>query len=85
MEPPVTVSPEEAVPTPTVPSDVRKPLLDIAKDGVTTVDAAAQLGLTVRAVWRYLELLRREGAVHLRASEDGRGAEWCRTNGRRKT
>jgi predicted ArsR family transcriptional regulator len=76
MKPPVTVSPEEAVPRPTVPANVRKRLLAAAKDGVTTVDAAEQVGLPARTVLRYMDLLRVEGAVHLQATEDGRGAEW---------
>ncbi|GAA2860403.1 hypothetical protein [Nonomuraea rubra] len=77
MKPPVTVSPEEAVPSPTVPPAVRKRLLEIAKNGISTTDAADTLGLTVREVWRYLELLRVAGVVHLQASDEGgRGAEW---------
>jgi hypothetical protein len=76
MKPPVTVSPEEAVPSPTVPDDIRKRLLEAAKDGVSTVDAALNVGLTARTAMRYFGLLRVEGAVHLRATEDGRGAEW---------
>ena len=80
MKPPAT---EHPVPSPTVPDNVRKPLLALTTTGVATVDAAAQLGLTEREVWRYLELLRVAGDVHLRATEDGRGAEWWRTRTRR--
>ncbi|MEU6710046.1 hypothetical protein ABZ897_01090 [Nonomuraea sp. NPDC046802] len=83
MKPPVTVSPEEAVPSPTVPDEVRKPLLALAKNGISTTDAAKQLGLERRQVWRYLELLRVAGVVHLRESEDGRSAEWWKTKTRR--
>ncbi|MEV6036074.1 hypothetical protein AB0L65_33305 [Nonomuraea sp. NPDC052116] len=82
MKPPVTVSPEEAVPSPTVPPEVRKSLLSLASDGVTTVDAAEELGLTARDAMRYLQLLRVSGHVTLRPTEDGRGAEWCRTRTR---
>lgn len=84
MKPPVTVSPEEAVPSPTVPPDVQAALLRAASTGVTTKDAAAKVGLTVRQTWRYLELLRVAGVVNLRETEDGRSAEWYRTNGRKK-
>jgi predicted ArsR family transcriptional regulator len=76
MKPLPTVSPEEAVPSPTVPDDIRKQLLELAKDGVTTVDAARQLGLLARAVMRYFDLLRVAGLVHLRPTPDGREAEW---------
>ncbi|MFB4265268.1 hypothetical protein [Nonomuraea sp. GTA35] len=85
MKPPVTVSPEEAVPTPAVPDNIRKRLLALAARGVTTDAATEALGLLKVTVWRYLELLRVAGDVELRATEDGRGAKWCRTNGRRRT
>jgi predicted ArsR family transcriptional regulator len=84
MKPPVTVSPEEAVPSPTVPDKERKQLLALAAKGVTTDDAAKELGLLRSAVWRYLELLRVAGEVALRPTENGRGAEWCRSNSRSK-
>ncbi len=83
MQPPVTVSPEEAVPTPTVPDDIRERLLEAAKDGASTMDAAERAGITARAASRYLHLLRVEGAVHLRATEDGRDAEWKTSRTRR--
>ena len=85
MQPPVTVSPEEAVPSPTVPDAVRKRLLALASKGVTTDAATAELGLPRVVVWRCLDLLRVAGDVHLRATEDGRGAEWCRTRTRRSS
>ncbi|MER7361978.1 hypothetical protein [Nonomuraea wenchangensis] len=58
------------------PPDVRDRLLALASEGVTKEDAAAALGLEVRAVWRYLMWLRDAGAVHLEAAEDGPGIEW---------
>lgn len=80
------MNPSPAVPGPIVPPEVRQSLLQVAAHGVTTIDAAEKLGLPKLTVWRYLELLRLEGAVHLRASEDGRGAEWWKTTrARRRT
>ncbi|MET8985786.1 hypothetical protein ABZW49_10095 [Nonomuraea wenchangensis] len=73
MEPPFTSPP------PTVSENVRKRLLALASQGVTTVDAATQLGLTVREVWRHLGPMRDAGDIHLARATDGPGVEW-RTN-----
>jgi len=79
-----TDQPPEAVPGPTVPADARTRLLRATARGASTTDAAEKTGLPKLTAWRYLDLLRREGAVHLRASADGRGAEWWRTSTKRR-
>ncbi|MFC4006682.1 hypothetical protein ACFOY2_05585 [Nonomuraea purpurea] len=85
MKPPFTVSPDEAVPSPAVPEDVRRPLLALAAQGVTTDAAATELGLTAREAMRYLQLLRVSGHLTLRPTEDGRGAEWWKTTKTRRS
>lgn len=83
MSPPNVQPPNEAVPGPTVPDQVRAPLLKLLAKGVTTTDAATQLGITALAVWRYLDVLRREGVAEIRADDDGTDAKWWRTKTRR--
>lgn len=85
MRPPIAQPPDKAMPGPTVPQDARTRLLRVTARGATTVDAAEKAGLPKLTAWRYLDLLRREGAVHLRATEDGRGAEWWKTKTSRST
>lgn len=80
MRPPNSQPPAEAVPGPTVPEGVRAPLLRLLAKGVTTIDAATQLEVTALTMWRYLDVLRREGVAELRAHDDGRGGKWWRTS-----
>lgn len=77
--------PEKAPATPTAPPSVRRPLLRLAAQGVTTSDAAMKLGLPALTVWRYLERMRVAGDVTLRATQDGRSAEWCKTSRTRRS
>ncbi|MER6577322.1 hypothetical protein [Nonomuraea sp. NPDC001023] len=77
--------PGEVVPAPTVPAEARAQLLRVTARGATTSDAAEQAGLTKLTAWRYLDLMRREGAVHLRPTADGSGAEWWKTTKNRRS
>lgn len=83
MRPPNSQPSAEAVPGPTVPEEVRAPLLRLLANGVTTTDAATQLGVTALTMWRYLDVLRREGVAEIRADDDGTDAKWWRTKSRR--